>query len=125
MLLLSNYIKLTIFCLLFYGMPSLANSPSDSSPSDEICFFYKYIHGTNDYSDPANQVMYFIKKRWIELENDLARGYGEEFNYVNGLAKCPYKLPEKFWQTYLKGLPFEQRGITFTNIYLENCFCLK
>jgi hypothetical protein len=117
----------TVFCLLWLCLPAWAESLPDQTQrqaqKDDICYFYAFIKGTKDNSDPANQVSHFIKNRWIELENDLARGHGEELNYLNGLARCPYTLPEKFWETHLKGLPYEQRAKSFTQAFISTCFC--
>jgi hypothetical protein len=102
-------------CLFTLSLPAWADN--------DICHFYEFIIGTQEHSDPANQVSHFIKNRWIELENDLARGYGDELTYLNSLAKCHYTLPEKFWETRLKGLPYEVRANSFTQEFISTCFC--
>lgn len=117
--------RLFAIFLMCLGAPAWAGNPSNVPQSNDICFFYEYIKGSKELSDPANQVGYFIKNRWIELENDLARGEGEELTYLRGLATCPYVLPEKLWQTQLKGLPYEQRASTFIKIFSSQCFCQR
>jgi hypothetical protein len=110
--------------LFLLGIPAWADGQANPEKKNELCFFYEFIKGSNtEYSDPANQVSYFIKARWIELENDLARGYGDELTYLRGLAMCPYVLPEKFWETKIKGLPYEQRASVFTKSFSSTCFC--
>ncbi|NOT15569.1 MAG: hypothetical protein HOP21_08365 [Methylotenera sp.] len=109
--------------LILLGMPAWADGQANSQQKNELCFFYEFIKGSTELSDPASQVSYFIKGRWIELENDLARGYGDELTYLRGLAMCPYVLPEKLWENQIKGLPYEQRASVFTKSFSSTCFC--
>lgn len=109
--------------LILLGVPAWADGQANSQQKNELCFFYEFIKGSTEHSDPANQTSSFIKNRWIELENDLARGYGDELTYLRGLAMCPYVLPEKFWETQIKGLPYEERASVFTKNFTSTCFC--
>jgi len=112
-----------IACLFCLSLPTWADGRDSSQQKNELCFFYEFIKGTTEHSDPANQVSYFIKNRWIELENDLARGHGDELTYLRGLAMCPYVLPEKLWENQIKGLPYELRASVFTKTFTSTCFC--
>jgi|GEM_PF-2221262 len=123
MFLHSKIWRTLIFILSFLSLPTWADNESNAHNNNDLCYFYEFIKGTSKHSDPANQVSYFIKNRWLELEIDLARGHGEELAYLNGLAMCPYQLTENFWETQLKGLPYDQRSITFTKIFMSQCFC--
>lgn len=115
--------KMTLMLYLCsLSMPAWADSSSNVVQND-ICFFYAYMKGTNEYSDPANQVSDVIKKSWIELENDLARGGGDELDYLRGLASCAYVLPEKFWESQIKGLAYEERATRFKDTFFSSCFC--
>lgn len=112
-----------MFYLFGLSLPAWAGNQPDMNQKNDICHFYALIKGAQQPSDPANQVSHFIKNRWIQLENDLARGHGDELSYLSDLAKCPYTLPEKFWETHLKGLPYEQRANVFTQAFISTCFC--
>lgn len=89
------------------------------------CYFYEYTEGSNELSDPANQARYFIKNNWIALENDLARGHGEALSYLRKLTVCSYALPNQFWQSEFKGLPFEAREPKFIKLFSKECFCAR
>lgn len=106
------------------SLPTWADDVPELQDESNICFFYEYMKGSDrQYSDPANQISFFIKNRWIELENDLARGYGDELTYLRGLAKCPYVVPENFWETQIKGLPYKQRASFFIKSFSSTCLC--
>jgi hypothetical protein len=123
MRLLSKSPWMLVVCLSWLSAPAWAENQTDATQPNDSCYFYEFIRGTKDYSDPANQVVYFIKNRWRELEIDLARGKGDELTYLKGLARCSYELPDRFWETNLRGLPYEQRSPTFTKFFLFHCFC--
>jgi hypothetical protein len=105
------------------NIPAWADGQANSQKENDLCFFYEFIKGTTEYSDPANQVLYFIRHRWIELENELVLGEGDQLTYLRGLAMCQYVLPEKLWENKIKGLPYEQRAETFTTLFFSECFC--
>ena len=112
------------------GCHALAADTAELAPQPGAgrCVFSNYHPGTQEATDPVKRVAYFLTAHWPEVEHELASEASSAIPhgalaYVQRLALCAFSVPETYWSRELRGNPYEERVVIFTEKFINQCFC--